>query len=131
MVAACPFPVNYGSPAAIRELSETLSEMGHDIHIVTYPHGQDLTVGQARLHRVARNRRYRAPSAGPTGDKLFLDFLMLAELCRVVWREKIEIIHAHNYERAPLPPPIIRESSWRDNRSKGRQSLRRSQNATN
>lgn len=100
MVAACPFPVNYGSPAAIRELSETLSEMGHKIHIVTYPHGQDLSVGQARLHRVARNRRYRAPSAGPSKEKVFLDLLMLVELCRIVRREKIEIIHAHNYEGA-------------------------------
>jgi 1,2-diacylglycerol 3-alpha-glucosyltransferase len=100
MVAACPFPANYGSPAAIRELSETLSEMGHRIHIVTYPDGQDLPVGKTRLHRVARHRRPRGPGVGPSTDKLFLDFLMLTELCRVVRREKIEIIHAHNYEGA-------------------------------
>jgi glycosyltransferase involved in cell wall biosynthesis len=100
MVAACPFPVNYGSPAAIRELSETLSEMGHDIHVVTYPDGQDLSVGKARLHRVTRNRRNGAFSAGPSGEKLLLDFLMLGELCKTVRREKIEIIHAHNYEGA-------------------------------
>ena len=42
MVAACPFPVNYGSPGAVRELALTLSEMGHNVHIVTYPEGQDL-----------------------------------------------------------------------------------------
>ena len=57
MVAACPFPVNYGSPAAIRELSQTLSEMGHEVHVVTYPEGDDLPVGTARVHRVGHARK--------------------------------------------------------------------------
>jgi glycosyltransferase involved in cell wall biosynthesis len=100
MVAACPFPVNYGSPGAIRELTAALAEMGIDVHVLTYPHGQELSVGKAQLHRVAQNRRYRPPAAGPSGEKLYFDFLMLGELCKTVWREKIDIIHAHNYEGA-------------------------------
>ena len=100
VIAACPFPVNYGSPGAIRELTVALSELGHDLHIVTYPIGEDLPVGNARFHRVARNRQNRAPSVGPSVDKLYLDFLMLAEVCKTIRREKIEIIHAHNYEGA-------------------------------
>jgi 1,2-diacylglycerol 3-alpha-glucosyltransferase len=100
VIAACPFPVNYGSPGAIRELSAALSEMGIDIHVVTYRHGEDLSVGKAQLHRVGRDRRYRRPEAGPSGEKLYLDFLMLGGLCKTVWREKIDIIHAHNYEGA-------------------------------
>jgi 1,2-diacylglycerol 3-alpha-glucosyltransferase len=100
MIAACPFPVNYGSPGAIRELTATLSEMGHDVHVVTYPDGEDLSVGKARLHRVTRKQRNRAFSAGPSSEKLLLDFLMIGELCKTVRREKIEIIHAHNYEGA-------------------------------
>ena len=100
VVAACPFPVNYGSPGAIRELTAALSEMGIDIHIVTYPHGQDLSVGKAQMHRVAQKHQYRPPAAGPSGEKLYFDFLMLGELCRVIRRQKIDIIHAHNYEGA-------------------------------
>ena len=100
VVAACPFPVNYGSPGAIRELSAALSEMGTDIDIVTYPHGEDLSVGKAQLRRVARGHRYRRPEAGPTGEKLYFDFLMVGELCRTVWGEKVDIIHGHNYEGA-------------------------------
>ena len=100
VIAACPFPVNYGSPGAIRELSAALSEMGIDIHVVTYPHGEDLSVGKAQLHRVAHGHRFRSPEAGPSGDKPYLDFRMLGGLCRTVWREKIDIIHAHNYEGA-------------------------------
>ncbi|MBV8278760.1 MAG: glycosyltransferase family 4 protein [Verrucomicrobia bacterium] len=98
VVAACPFPVNYGSPGAIRELSATLSEMGIDVHIVTYPHGEDLSVGKAQLHRVAPDHEFRAPTAGPTGEKLYLDFLMFGKLCKTIWQEKVDIIHGHNYE---------------------------------
>jgi 1,2-diacylglycerol 3-alpha-glucosyltransferase len=98
MVAACPFPVNYGSPAAIRELAETLSEIGHNIHIVTYPEGEDLSVGNARLHRAGKIDRSQSTQAGPSVRKLWIDLLLVIKLVRVIWSEKIEIIHAHNYE---------------------------------
>lgn len=98
MVAACPFPVNYGSPAAIRELSETLSEMGHDVHVVTYPYGEKLSVGTARVHRIAQWRKSERLQVGPSKEKPFLDFLLLLKLCRVVRDHRIDIIHAHNYE---------------------------------
>jgi 1,2-diacylglycerol 3-alpha-glucosyltransferase len=97
MVAACPFPVNYGSPGAIRELTETLSEMGHDLHVVTYGEGDDLPVGNARLHRV-RKFSSGGHQVGPTRHKLLVDILLVIKLCQVVRSEKIEIIHAHNYE---------------------------------
>src|SRR5260370_4159236 len=98
MIAACPFPVNYGSPAAIRELSATLSEMGHDIHIVTYPHGQDISVGKARLHRVAENRPAGSFSAGPSREKMYFDFLMLGDRHKTLRQEKFDIINSHNYQ---------------------------------
>ena len=51
MVAACPFPANHGSAASIREMSDTLSDMGHNVHIVTYPMGQeDIRVRRATVH---------------------------------------------------------------------------------
>jgi 1,2-diacylglycerol 3-alpha-glucosyltransferase len=97
MVAACPFPVNYGSPGAIRELTETLSEMGHSVHVVTYGEGDDLPVGNAKLHRVSKISS-GGPQVGPTTHKLLIDILLVIKLCQVIRTEKIEIIHAHNYE---------------------------------
>jgi len=98
MLAACQFPANYGSPAAIRELTETLSNLGHEVHVVTYPEGENLSVGSAHLHRVGRARAPKTVRVGPTLIKLWWDFLMLIETVRVIRRQDCEIIHAHNYE---------------------------------
>jgi len=98
MVAACPFPANYGSPAAIREMSVTLAEMGHDIHVVTYPDGDDLPLGGVKVHRAGKVGR--PVRVGPSADKPLLDLRVLWKLCQVIREERIEIIHAHNYEGA-------------------------------
>ena len=101
MVAACPFPANHGSAASIREMSDTLVDMGHDVHIVTYPIGQeDIRVRRAKVHRTASFRPEGNAKVGPSADKFFLDFQLLRLLCRVIRRERIDIIHAHNYEGA-------------------------------
>ena len=101
MVAACPFPANYGSAASIREMSDTLSDMGHNVHIVTYPTGQEeIRVRRAKVHRTAAFRPERNAKVGPSSEKFLLDFQLLRLLCRVIRRERIDIIHAHNYEGA-------------------------------
>src|SRR5204863_4585623 len=101
MVAACPFPANYGSPASIREMSDTLSDMGHNVHIVTYPTGQEeIRVRRAKVHRTAPFRPEKNAKIGPSSKKFVLDFQLLRLLCRVIRREHIDIIHAHHYEGA-------------------------------
>jgi 1,2-diacylglycerol 3-alpha-glucosyltransferase len=101
MVAACPFPANHGSPASIREMSDTLSDMGHNVHIVTYPTGQeDIRVRRAKIHRTAPFRPETNAKVGPSPEKFVLDFQLLRLLCKVIRRERIDIIHAHNYEGA-------------------------------
>jgi len=101
MVAACPFPANHGSAASIREMSDTLSDMGHNVHIVTYPTGQEeIRVRRAKVHRTATFRPETNATVGPSSKKFVLDFQLLGLLCRVIQRERIDIIHAHNYEGA-------------------------------
>src|SRR5437667_6323410 len=101
MVAACPFPANHGSAASIREMSDTLCDMGHDVHIVTYPEGQeDILVRHAKVHRTAPFRPQANAKVGPSPEKFLRDFALLQLLCRVIRRERVDIIHAHNYEGA-------------------------------
>jgi len=100
MIAACPFPANYGTPGAIREMSETLAERGHDVHIVTYPFGDELPVQGVKVWRTRYWHSKHEVYAGPSIEKLLLDLLLVIEVCRVVRRERLSIIHAHNYEGA-------------------------------
>jgi 1,2-diacylglycerol 3-alpha-glucosyltransferase len=101
MVAACPFPANHGTPGAIREMSDTLSQMGHAVHIVTYETGQkDIIVRYAKIHRTGPFRAETNAKVGPSREKFSLNFKLLRLLCHVIRRERIEIIHAHNYEAA-------------------------------
>ncbi len=100
MVAACPFPANHGSPASIREMSEALARRGHRVHVVTYPMHQPLPVGQVTVHRVGGFLRSRPIRVGPTYYKPLLDLLMIFTLVRCIRRERLDVIHAHNYEAA-------------------------------
>ena len=98
MVAACPFPANYGTPGAIREMSVQLAAMGHRVHVVTYPFGDDLPTGELILHRVGRHDAAAKRKVGPSLDKPFLDLRMVLRLCQVIKQHKIDLIHAHAYE---------------------------------
>jgi glycosyltransferase involved in cell wall biosynthesis len=100
MVAACPFPANHGSPASIREMSAALARRGHRVHVVTYPMHEPLPVGQVTVHRVGGFLRSRPIKVGPTYFKPLLDLLMVFTLVRCIRRERLDVIHGHNYEGA-------------------------------
>jgi len=101
MVAACPFPANHGSAASIREMSDTLSQMGHTVHIVTYQTGQqDIAIRHAKIHRTGPFRPETNAKVGPSPEKFLQDWALLRLLRRVIQSEQIDIIHAHNYEGA-------------------------------
>ncbi len=75
MVAACPFPANHGSAASIREMSDTLSDMGHNVHIVTYPTGQeDIKVRCAKFIARLPIGRKRNAKVGPSSGKISARF---------------------------------------------------------
>jgi glycosyltransferase involved in cell wall biosynthesis len=82
-------------------MSDTLTDLGHDVHIVTYPVGQEaIRVRRAKVHRTGPFRPETNARVGPSADKFVLDFQLLRLLCRVIRQERIDIIHAHNYEGA-------------------------------
>ncbi|MBL8058239.1 MAG: glycosyltransferase family 4 protein [Anaerolineales bacterium] len=100
MVAACPFPTSQGSQVLIRQLAETLAARRHAVHLVTYHLGEPAAAAPAgvQLHRAPAVPGYRKLGSGPAWGKLWLDLLLLLTLWRVVRREAVDVIHAHNYE---------------------------------
>jgi glycosyltransferase involved in cell wall biosynthesis len=100
MVAACPFPTTQGSQVFIRQLTEALLDRGHEVHLVTYHFGENTETRGLTIHRIPEIIPYRKFRAGPAWRKPFLDMLLAIKLLQVVKKQKIEIIHAHNYEAA-------------------------------
>jgi len=101
MVAACPFPANHGSAASIREMSEALAQFGHNVHVVTYPIKEDISVGGVNVHRVNPPFvKQGGVKVGPTGNKFAYDPLMIFKTIQIIRRHNIDVIHAHNYEGA-------------------------------
>lgn len=106
MVAACPFPTSQGSQVLIRELSEALVRRGHKLHLVTYHFGEDRPCDGLTIHRIPEIFRYTKFRSGPEIRKPLLDLLLMRKLDQVVEREKIQVIHAHNYEAPVAAFPV-------------------------
>jgi len=102
MAVACPFPAGHGTPAGIRETAAAIAEKGHEVHIVTYHFGEGTLSEEIKIHRIPDFGFSKQIVIGPTVEKPILDLLMVLTLCRVIRREKIDIIHAHNYEGAVI-----------------------------
>jgi len=100
MVVACPFPANHGTPGSIREMAEAIARKGHRVHVVTYHFGEDVRIEGVRIHRIPDLGFRRLVVVGPTYEKPILDLLLVLTLLRVIVRERIDLIHAHNYEGA-------------------------------
>jgi 1,2-diacylglycerol 3-alpha-glucosyltransferase len=98
MVAACPFPANWGTPGSIREMVGALSARGHQVHVVTYPFGEDLPVTGTAVHRAWSWKKSGRLQSGPSLEKMVFDLFVLFKLLRVIRREQIDLIHAHSYE---------------------------------
>jgi len=100
MVVASPFPANHGTPGSIGEMAGAMAQRGHDVHVVTYHFGEGKISERVHIHRIADLGFSRKVVVGPTTGKPLLDLLMVFTLCSVIFRENIDVIHAHNYEGA-------------------------------
>ncbi len=100
VLAACPFPANHGTPGSIRELVEATAERGHEVHVVTYHIGEDLSVRGVHVHRIPNWTRERQVVVGPTRYRPLYDFQMVFKTIEVMWRHRLDLMHAHGYESA-------------------------------
>lgn len=100
LVAACPFPSAQGSQVFVGQMAEALATAGHQVHLLTYGQGFEVFGKGYRHHRTPRLPGDDAARSGPTALKPILDLMLVRALVRLCRRERIEIVHAHNYEAA-------------------------------
>jgi glycosyltransferase involved in cell wall biosynthesis len=81
LVIAGPFPAFRGSQVLVGHIADGLRSRGHRVELVTYG-------------------SWLAGRPGPSLARLGLDLALVLRLAARVWRQRLDVIHAHNYEAA-------------------------------
>jgi len=100
MVAPTPFFADRGCHIRIYEETRALQNLGNRVVIYTYHNGRDIP--GIKIRRIMNIPWYKKLEAGPSYQKLYLDFLLLLKLLESSIPEKVDIIHAHLHEGALL-----------------------------
>src|SRR4029450_4785693 len=73
LVAPQPFYQDRGTPIAVRQVLEALSQLGYKVDLLTYPVGADIQAPGLRLMRVANQFGIKNVPVGLSLQKLLLD----------------------------------------------------------
>lgn len=101
LVAPQPFYRERGTPIAVRLLVETLCEFGHEVDLLVYHDGVDVTFPGMRLFRAGRPPGVRHVPIGISVQKLICDVWLIFRMATLLRRNRYDVIHA--VEEAVFP----------------------------
>ena len=105
VVAPQPFYEDRGTPIAVRQVLEALSELGRPVDLLTFPIGSDVAIRGLRIFRSANPFGFRRVPIGLSVRKVILDLPLTCALYRRVSRERYQCIHA--VEEAAFPAAVL------------------------
>jgi glycosyltransferase involved in cell wall biosynthesis len=94
VLAPHPFFQARGTPLAVRTVLEFLSARGHQVDLLTFHEGEDVSIPNCRIHRIARPLGIRNIRPGFSMKKVVCDVLMFGKCLRMVRRNRYDLIHA-------------------------------------
>lgn len=106
MLAPEPFFMVRGTPLSILSRLRALSESGHLVDVVCYPHGEDIELPGVRLIRPARPFWIHKVPIGFSLRKLRLDLGVAAQALRLLACRRYDLLFTH--EEAVLPGALLR-----------------------
>jgi glycosyltransferase involved in cell wall biosynthesis len=95
MIAPEPFFEPRGTPFSEFHRIRALTALGHQVDLVTYPFGQDVTMPGLRVIRSLRPPFVHRVKIGPSFAKLPLDALLTLTAIRQAVSERYDAIHSH------------------------------------
>jgi glycosyltransferase involved in cell wall biosynthesis len=95
MIAPEPFFEPRGTPFSEFHRIRALTDLGHEVDLVTYPFGQDVVMPGLRVFRSIRPPFVRRVKIGPSFAKLPLDALLSVTALRRALSGKYDAIHSH------------------------------------
>ncbi len=94
VLAPQPFFQNRGTPIAVRLLVEILGKMGHEIHLLVFHEGEDISIDNVTIHRTGSLPGLDAIPPGFSAKKLFCDLLMTAKCVQLQRSIRFDFVHA-------------------------------------
>ncbi len=107
LIAPQPFYQDRGTPIAVRLLAQTLGEQGHDIHLLVFHEGEEISMPNVTLHRSFPLPGISNIMPGLTWKKIFCDFFLFLKSIQLIRTQKFEFIHA--VEEAVFMAVIIKK----------------------
>jgi glycosyltransferase involved in cell wall biosynthesis len=101
LISPQPFYADRGTPIAVRQVLEALSELGYEVDLVTYPIGETVPIEGVSYHRGGNPLRIRSVPIGFSLRKVILDLGLLPVSARLVRSKRYDFIHA--VEEAAFP----------------------------
>lgn len=95
MVAPQPFFEPRGTPFSVLGRLRALSELGHEVDLVTYHIGEDVPIPRVKVHRIPSIFFVKKISIGPSLTKLFLDGFLLVKTIQMLFRSRYDLFHTH------------------------------------
>ena len=95
MIAPEPFFEPRGTPFSEYHRIRALTDLGHEVDLVTYPFGQDVAIPGLRVFRSLKPPFVRRVKIGPSFAKLPLDALLSLTALRRAVTGKYDAIHSH------------------------------------
>jgi len=105
LVAPQPFYEDRGTPIAVRQVVEALSQLSYDVELLTYPVGAEVELPGLEITRAPNPLGIRRVPIGLSWRKLALDATLFARLARRVREQRYSCIHA--VEEAAFPAAVL------------------------
>lgn len=95
MIAPEPFLEPRGTPFSVYHRAKALVSLGHQVDLVTYPIGKQVTIPGLRIYRAPALPFIRSVKIGPSLAKLPLDLLLFLTAVRQLCVRRYRYIHTH------------------------------------
>jgi glycosyltransferase involved in cell wall biosynthesis len=95
MIAPQPFFQPRGTPFSEFYRARAMTELGHEVDMVTYPIGDDVSMPGLRIHRTVRVPGLRRVRIGPSFAKVILDALVFASSFRRLLGRRYDLLDCH------------------------------------
>ncbi len=94
VLAPHPFYQARGTPIAVHTVLEFLSSRGHQVDVLTYHEGADVSIPNCRIFRIPRVPGIRNIRPGFSFKKVICDVAMFGSCLRMMRRTRYDLVHA-------------------------------------